>query len=300
MNNHLGEIAGLTTSVCWTFTSVLFTIASQRVGSVVVNRARLLLAFIFLSVTHLAIQGEWLPLQAGADRWFWLGLSGVVGLTLGDLFLFQSYIWIGPRRAMLLLSLAPIMGALMAWGALNETLSPIEIIAVGVTVGGIAWVVLEKENGNGSQTDRRHYWLGTLLGIGAALGQALGLTASKIGMGEDLAPLSATVMRMLVAMLVMWAYTLLRGEAQPTFKALGDKKASLATLGGSFVGPFIGVWLSLVAVKLTPVGIASTLMALPPVLVLPLSYWVFKEKISLQAIAGTAVAIGGVALLFLL
>jgi len=128
----------------------------------------------------------------------------------------------------------------------------------------------------------------------------LGLTASKIGMGEDLAPLSATVMRMLVAMLVMWAYTLLRGEAQPTFKALGDKKASLATLGGSFVGPFIGVWLSLVAVKLTPVGIASTLMALPPVLVLPLSYWVFKEKISLQAIAGTAVAIGGVALLFLL
>ena len=300
MNNHLGEIAGLTTSVCWTFTSVLFTIASQRVGSVVVNRARLLLAFIFLSVTHLAIQGEWLPLQAGADHWFWLGLSGVVGLTLGDLFLFQSYIWIGPRRAMLLLSLAPIMGALMAWGALNETLSPIEIIAVGVTVGGIAWVVLEKENGNGSQTDRRHYWLGTLLGIGAALGQALGLTASKIGMGEDLAPLSATVMRMLVAMLVMWAYTLLRGEAQPTFKALGDKKASLATLGGSFVGPFIGVWLSLVAVKLTPVGIASTLMALPPVLVLPLSYWVFKEKISLQAIAGTAVAIGGVALLFLL
>ena len=300
VNSYIGEIAGLGTSVCWTFTSILFTIASQRIGSLVVNRARLLLAVIFLLITHFAILGEWLPLQAGATRWFWLGLSGVIGLTLGDLFLFQSFVWIGPRRAMLLMSLAPIMGALVAWLALGETLSLLEMVAVGLTVGGVGWVVLEKENGNGSQIDRRHYWLGIALGIGAALGQALGLIASKVGMEGDFAPLSANVIRMLVAMAVMWAYTLLRGEAQPTFKALGDKKASLATLGGSLVGPFIGVWLSLIAVQLTRVGIASTLMALPPVLVLPLSHWIFKEKITWQAVAGTAVAIGGVALLFLI
>jgi drug/metabolite transporter (DMT)-like permease len=300
LNSYIGEIAGLSTSVCWTFTSILFTIASQRIGSLAVNRVRLVLALVFLLITHLAIQGEWLPLQAGATRWFWLGLSGVIGLTLGDLFLFQSFVWIGPRRAMLLLSLAPIIGALVAWVTLGETLSPLEMIAVALTVGGVAWVVMEKENGNGSQIDLRHYWLGIALGIAAALGQALGLIASKVGMSGDFAPLSANVIRMLVAMVVMWTYTLLRGEAQPTFKALGDRKASLATLGGSLVGPFIGVWLSLISVQLTRVGIASTLMALPPVLVLPLSHWIFKEKISRQAVAGTAVAIGGVAMLFLL
>jgi drug/metabolite transporter (DMT)-like permease len=300
LNSYIGEIAGLGTSVCWTFTSILFTIASQRIGSLVVNRARLVLALIFLLITHLAIQGEWLPLQAGATRWFWLGLSGVIGLTLGDLFLFQAFVWIGPRRAMLLLSLAPIIGALVAWVALGETLSLLEMVAVALTVGGVAWVVMEKENGNGSQSDRRHYWLGIALGIAAALGQALGLIASKVGMAGNFAPLSANVIRMLVAMVVMWTYTLLRGEAGPTFQALADRQASLATLGGSLVGPFIGVWLSLIAVQLTRVGIASTLMALPPVLVLPLSHWVFKEKVTWQAVAGTAVAIGGVALLFLL
>jgi drug/metabolite transporter (DMT)-like permease len=300
LNNTIGEIAALGTSVCWTFTSIFFTIASKRIGAVVVNRIRLLLAVVFLTITHLLVQGEWLPLQATPYRWFWLGLSGVIGLTLGDLFLFQSFVWIGPRRAMLLMSLAPIISVVSAWVFLGEKLNTVEIAAVGLTVGGVAWVVVEKENGNGAETDKQHYWLGILLGIGAALGQALGLIASKKGMAGDFTPLSANLIRMIVAMAAMWAYTLLRREAGQTFRALDNRTASLATLGGSFVGPFIGVWLSLVAVKLTRVGIASTLMALPPVLVLPLSFWIFKERISLQAIVGTAVAIGGVALLFML
>jgi drug/metabolite transporter (DMT)-like permease len=301
LNNYVGEIAALGTSVCWTFTSIFFTIAGRRVGSLMVNRARLVLAFIFLVVTHLLVQGELLPLQAEPYRWFWLGLSGVIGLTLGDLFLFQAFVWIGPRRATLLMSLAPIIGAITAWALLGERLRLVEIAGVGLTVGGIAWVILEKRNGNELQTDGRHYGWGIVLGIGAALGQALGLVASKKGLAGDFAPLSANLMRMSVAMSAMWAYTLLRGEARQTVSALAaDRQASLATLGGSLVGPFIGVWLSLIAVQLTPVGIASTLMALPPVFVLPLSHWVFREQVSLQAVLGTCVAIGGVAIIFLL
>jgi drug/metabolite transporter (DMT)-like permease len=301
LNNHVGEIAALGTSVCWTFTSIFFTIAGRRVGSLIVNRARLVLALVFLVITHLLVQGELLPLHAEPERWFWLGLSGVIGLTLGDLFLFQAFVWIGPRRAMLLMSLAPIIGAVTAWVFLGERLRLIEIAGVGLTVGGIAWVILEKGNGDGAQVDKRHYWLGIVLGIGAAMGQALGLVASKKGLAGDFAPLSANLMRMSVAMAAMWAYTLLRREARQTVSALAaDRQASLATLGGSLVGPFIGVWLSLIAVQLTPVGIASTLMALPPVFVLPLSRWVFKERTSVQAVFGTCVAIGGVAIIFLM
>jgi drug/metabolite transporter (DMT)-like permease len=301
LNDYVGEIAALGTSVCWTFTSIFFTIAGRRVGSLIVNRARLVLALIFLVITHLLVQGELLPLHAEPERWFWLGLSGVIGLTLGDLFLFQAFVWIGPRRAMLLMSLAPIIGAVTAWVFLGERLRLIEIAGVGLTVGGIAWVILEKGNGDGAQVDKRHYWLGIVLGIGAAMGQALGLVASKKGLAGDFAPLSANLMRMSVAMAAMWAYTLLRREARQTVSALAaDRQASLATLGGSLVGPFIGVWLSLIAVQLTPVGIASTLMALPPVFVLPLSRWVFKERTSVQAVFGTCVAIGGVAIIFLM
>ncbi len=67
---------------------------------------------------------------------------------------------------------------------------------------------------------------------------------------------------------------------------------------GAVVGPFLGIWLSLVAVQNTRLGIASTLMALPPVLLIPLEFAAFRQRVSRRGIAGTVVALGGVALLF--
>jgi drug/metabolite transporter (DMT)-like permease len=299
VNYYIGEIAALGTSLCWTLTSIFFTISGRRVGAVIVNRVRLVMAVVLLAITHFLTQGQWLPIQAGLDRWFWLGLSGVIGLALGDGFLFHAFVLIGPRRSTLLMSLVPIISAVIAWLFLGERLSPTEMLAVGLTVGGIAWVVLEKGGGDGTQSEPRRYWLGVLAGMGGSLGQAMGLVLSKKGMGGDFAPLSATLIRMVMAAVVIWSYALLRGRAGYTLKALTDKRASLATLGGAITGPFIGVWLSLVAVQSTRVGIASTLMALPPIFVLLPSIWIFRERIGPRAIIGTLVAIGGVATLFL-
>jgi drug/metabolite transporter (DMT)-like permease len=298
LENFLGEIAALATSICWTFTSIFFTLSGRRVGSVIVNQARLLLAVVFLSITHLLIVGVLLPGQPGLYRWFWLGLSGIVGLVLGDGFLFQAFVLIGPRRSMLLMALVPIISILMAWLFLGETLSPTQIVAIGLTVGGVAWVVSEAET-NGVQVDRRPYLLGILAGLAGALGQALGLVASKKGMAGDFSPLSATLMRMLAAAAVIWGFSLLRGRAGQTLRALTDRRASLAILGGAIAGPFLGVWLSLIAVSLTQVGIAATLMALTPIFLLLPSQWIFKDRISLQSVVGTVIAIVGVAIIFL-
>jgi drug/metabolite transporter (DMT)-like permease len=300
VNNYIGEIAALGTSLCWTLTSIFFTISGRRVGSVIVNRVRLAMAVAFLAITHFLTQGHWLPIQAGLDRWFWLGLSGVIGLALGDGFLFQAFVLIGPRRSTLLMSLVPIISTTIAWLFLGETLSSMEMLAVGLTVGGIAWVVLERGESNGSQAETPRYWWGVLAGIAGSLGQAMGLVLSKKGMGGDLAPLSATLIRMVMAAVVIWSYALVRGRAGYTIRALTDRRASLATLGGAITGPFIGVWLSLVAVQLTRVGIASTLMALPPIFVLLPSVWIFRERVGPRAVVGTLVAIGGVAIIFLL
>ena len=300
MGNYLGEIAALGTSVCWTFTSIFFTISGRRVGSVIVNQTRLALAVVFLSLTHFLILGQWWPVGAGSYRWFWLGLSGVIGLALGDALLFQAFVMIGPRRSMLLMALVPIYSTIIAWFFLGETLSGLEMVAIGLTVGGVAWVVSEREETDGAQADPKLYWLGVLAGLGGALGQALGLVISKKGMAGDFSPLSATLIRMIVAAALIWSFALFRGRIGPTLRALTDRQASLAILGGAIAGPFLGVWLSLRAVNLTEVGIAATLMALSPVLILLPSYWIFGEHIGPRAIIGTIVAFAGVALIFLL
>jgi len=302
----LGELAALFTSLAWSFTSVQFTLAGRRVGSAVVNRTRLLVALIFLSLAHLLLTGALWPLTAAPTRWFWLGASGIIGLTLGDACLFQSYVLIGPRRAMLLMTLAPIISSLLAWLWFAEALTPLQIFAMLVSLGGVAWVTVAPRNQVSSGAvifvgdhDRRAYVNGVLLGIGAALGQALGLLLAKKGMAGDFPTLSATLIRILVALLTIWLFTLLQGRMRATLLALQDRTALRFIVGGAFTGPFLGIWGSMVAVQNAPLGIASTLLALPPVLLIPLMHWIFHEKITPRAVIGTLVALTGAALLFL-
>ncbi len=297
----LGPLAALGTSFCWSFTSTFFTLAGRRVGSMVVNRARLVLAVIFLMLTHWALLGAIFPWNASPERWFWLGLSGVLGLVIGDALLFQSFVWLGPRLSMLIMSLVPVISTLFAWALLGERLTAWQITAIFITVGGVASVILDQRGNNAAIVQGKAYLIGVLFGLGGAVGQATGLIAAKKGLVGDFSALSGTLIRMFVAMVALWAVTLLMRQAQETLRKLKEDRQALKYLfGGAFFGPFLGVYLSLVAVQATQVGIASTLMSLPPVFLLPISHFVFGERIGTRAIAGTLVAIAGVAMLLLM
>jgi drug/metabolite transporter (DMT)-like permease len=300
----MGEIAALAASFCWALNSIQFTFAGKRVGSRVVNRARLAMGVVFLSLAHLVLHGSPWPVQAELYRWLWLGLSGTIGLILGDGSLFHAFLLIGPRKSMVLMTLVPVISTIAAWLLLGETLLPVEILAILITVGGIAWVVSEREPDSPSPEEEgekrtRKRALGVLLGIAGATGQALGLVVAKRGLAGDFPALSATLIRMVVATTVIWLMALVGGQAGPTWQALKDREARRWLVGGAFIGPFIGIWLSLVAVRTAPVGIASTLMALSPIMLIPFDHWLFDERITPRSIIGTVIALGGAAIIFL-
>ena len=294
----IGEIAGLATSIFFALTSVIFAAAARMVGTQVTNRIRLIFAVVYLAILNTILFREPLPFSADSSRWIWLGLSGVIGLSLGDAFYFQALISIGPRLGSLLLSMAPIFGSTIAWVFFGETLTQVQITGIILALSGIAWVVMShKEPPN---TPHGHTRRGVFFGILAGLGQAAGLVLSKQGMFGDFSPFQANAIRMFTGMLFIWAWTFIQGKAGSTFAILREKPQAIRLLAlGAFVGPLLGVSSSLFAVQHTEVGVASTLMALPPVILLPVSYFAFKEKIGWQAVAGTVLAIAGVAVLFL-
>lgn len=298
MSNYIGEIAGILTSLMYTVNALFITRAGHQVGSVVSNRTRVLFAFAYLLLINAVLFGQPLPIGAGAERWTWLALSGVIGLALGDAFLFQSYLLIGPRIGMLLLSLSTVFGILEAWLLFGETLIFMQILGIALTLGGIIWVLLER--GSGQKESHPHAARGALFGILAALGQATGFVFSKQGMIGDFSPFQGNVIRMSAAALALWLMAAFQKEVDSTIQTLRQNLSALKLLAlAAFIGPVLGVTSSLLAVQHAEVGVASVLTSLSPIFILPISHFVFKERLGWQAIAGTLLAMAGVTLLFL-
>lgn len=296
--SFIGEIASLVTAVCFAFTALIFGVTSRMVGSQVTNRIRLLLALIFLVLLNLILFREPLPFSAESSHWIWLSISGVIGLSLGDAFLFQSYASVGPRLGSLLLSSAPIFGSIIAWVFLGETLTPPHTLGIVLTLAGIGWVVWSHEEP--PDTPHGHTARGVLFGLLGGLGQAVGLVFSKQGMAGDFDPFRANVIRMLTASVLTWLLTFAEGQASATVIALRQNTTVIRLiLLGTLIGPILGVSASLLAVQHANIGVASTLIALSPVVVLPISHFLLKEKIGWTAMLGTLLAFAGVAILFL-
>ncbi len=310
--NHLGEIISLGVAVSWTITAWFAAKASRRVGAMVTNVLRLVLAAVFLGIILWVTIGHPYPVYADKNTWIWLGLSALVGYVFGDYCLFNCYLYIGPRFGQLLMTLAPPMAAIAGWIMLGETLGWKAILAMGVTLLGIAISILSRDGGHHFKLDLP--LKGVLLGIGAGIGQGVGLVLSKIGMQyyeaaipadapslmEGMLPFASTMMRAIVGGIGFFAILLLQKDFGKLKSAVKDpvamRYASIITL----FGPVLGVSLSLMAVRYANAGIASTLMALTPVIIIFPEVLIEKKRIRFKEIVGLAVTIAGVALFFLL
>jgi len=303
MEQYYGEIAGVGTAICWTATSMFFEAAGKRIGSLSVNLIRLVMAFLLLGSVTWITRGLFIPLDASTHNWIWLALSGLIGFTIGDLLLFQAFVVVGARISMLIMALSPPVAAIAGWIILDETMEYSAILGMVITLTGIMMVVLNKpaKDANGKKAKFKDWFnnpVGLLLAFGGATGQAIGLVLSKKGMA-DYDVIASTHIRVMAGALGFMIVFFFMRRWHKVFAALKNGKGMLFTSGGAFFGPFLGVTLSLVAVKFTSAGIAQTLMSLTPVIIILPSVFIFKEKVTLREIVGAFVAVGGVALFFL-
>jgi len=302
--NTIGQSAALVTSCLWTISSLFFTSAGKKIGSLSVNAYRTVIAVGFLVLTHVILLGSILPL-ASNGQWFWMGISGIVGLGIGDSGLFAAYVTIGPRRSLLLMALAPIFALVGGYLMLGETISTLEGIGVAITLLGVTIVVQETDIRPGEiSPSRGTKSYGVFFGLIAAIGQGVGLVLAKKGIDLNptvmLNPVSATLMRMILGALFIWAVMLVAGKLPELRKAFKNAIGIEHTAAAAFIGPFLGVTLSMVAVTYTDAGVAQTLMSLMPVLIIPLVWVVFRQRTGWRGILGAVIAVIGVAILFLI
>ena len=292
----VGELSALLTAFMWSGTSIVFTEATTRVGSIQVNITRMIMALVLLALTVWILGFDTTITQSQALN---LTLSAIAGLVLGDTFLFRAFKDVGPRISMLMMSLVPAMTAVMGLLFLDEALSLPALAGMAITITGIAVVVLER----GGKVQRAYHPTakGVAFAFLGALGQATGLIFAKFAFNE--APLHgmvASTVRIGAAVVIFLPMALmLRWYRNPVKVYAKDRRALAYTFAGAILGPYFGITFSLVAIANTEVAVATTIMALPPVILLPLVWMWYKERITLRSAIGALLAVGGVAVLFL-
>ncbi|MEM6837697.1 MAG: DMT family transporter [Cyanobacteria bacterium P01_C01_bin.120] len=288
-----GEIAALTAAFLWALSTVIFGRLGKSLTPLILNLAKGSIAIAFIAIT-LAVRQNLAP-QLPANAVFWLLLSGVVGIGLGDTAYFKSINHLGARRALLMESLAPPLTALIALIFLQERLSAIAWSGILLTVSGVAWVISERVPA--TEKSHRNVRAGVVWGLLAQLGQASGAVMSRGALANaDVDPLWSGLLRIVAGGLILVVLVGSRGQVGQQLRPLRSLRLLPMLALAALLGTYLGIWLQQIAFKFTPAGIAQALLATSPLFVLPIAASL-GERITLRAALGVLVAITGIWLL---
>lgn len=298
MENFTGELAGLGAALAFSFTSTFFTLAGRKLNAISTLALSMPISLTILMIVHQLTLGEFFPTSAETVRWLYLGASSIAGFVISSLFILRSFQYIGTRLTLLIGSLAPIFSAILAWIFLDQALTLNLMIGISLVVAGIIWVI--SEGGKQKTEDRDpNYRVGLLFALAGSMGQAVSFVFSSQGVAGDFPPMSASLMRTFVAVVTVWTLLAVQGNLGNTLRLIQTESRSMRFIFvASVAGPVIGASFVLLSLQYASVGVASTLINTTPIMIIPIGYVVFKERITIHAVIGTIVAIIGIAILF--
>jgi drug/metabolite transporter (DMT)-like permease len=294
---YTGELAALGTAVCWASASNLFAAAAGTMGSRILNRLRITAAWGFLTVTLWLVHHAIWPTWATAPATVALAVSGMIGFIFGDSFGFRAIVILGPGRASLLASTAPLFTTALAWPLLHQHPGPLAFLGMLLTVSGTAFVFTAPSRRRPGHAEGG-IAMGIASGLLGAIGQAGGYVLSKVALRTGLDPLSGTVIRVGCACVTIWIMTGMARQVLPTLATLRDPRATLFMLGGALMGPCLGVMLSLMSLQLIEAGVSASITAVSPIFALLIAARFHNERLTWRALAGCVFAVAGIVVLF--
>ena len=288
----MGESLALAAAFGWVGSSVFLERASKETGTLAVNLIRLVIAMLFLGVITYVKRGLILPLDVTKESFKFLSISGLFGLFLGDFFLYKSYIKIGPRITLLVMTFSPIAVSILSFFILGEKIEGFKVLGMLLTIIGIAIVILKKKN------DKEFSKVGFIYALLAMLGESLGIVFTRLG-SIDYDSFATIQVRTIPAILAFIFYISLKKERSNIKEGILNKKGMIYIVLGTIVAT-LGVTALVEAMKYANVGIVSTLAATSPILIIPISIIFFKEKVSILEGIGALISFVGITIFFIL
>jgi drug/metabolite transporter (DMT)-like permease len=300
MDAFIGQIAALLAAITFSVTSVCYTFAGRKINSVAALAMSLPISWLILVGLHRLTLGEFFPTTATPERGFLLATSGILAYVVSSYFMLNAYQHIGPRLTMLIATFAPVLGTVLAWLFLGQALPANAILGIGIVIFGIVWVMADPD-----KSDKDKPALNLRQGIFdaslATLTQGFAFIFASQGVQGDFPPFSALLIRLTAGIAALWVWLALQRKLWATATIFqGQPNLFWQLVIAAVTGPVIAGSFIMLSFQLIPVGISTTLSHTTAIMLIPIGYFVFKERITPRAVVGTLVTLVGIGVLFIL
>ena len=286
------EFAALGAALCWTVTGFIAVTPARHLGAIAFTRIRMSIIFVLMTI--------WVWLADGfvtvpESQLGLLLCSGLIGIFIGDTALFTAMTRLGPRRTGLLFASNAPMTVLIAWFWFDERLNLQQLSGcLLVTIGVAIAIGYAKRDNNAHRFEKIQgpLWIGVLLGLIAALCQAVGALMSKPALAAGADPIAVTAIRIGIAAVALNLSLLLPIKAQKMKNPLTMPMLGKTVLTG-LIGMALAMSLLMYAFAHGNAGLSTILSSTAPVLVLPVLWFLTRIKPSIFAWLGAIICFVG-------
>ena len=306
-NLIIGGGLSLAAAILWAISPLCYNSATRRIGSLNVNLLRMAMAsFILLLVLPLWWLADGQPaINLEINQLIWLTFSGVLGMVVGDYFIFEAYKSLGPRLALQINIVGPAVTVALAWLWLDEVIPPMALVGCIIVLAAIAYILYsESRPGDATEEDKhatgKVTTAGVVYSILAAVAGAAGAVAMRqsFKVGPEVPTLLATVLRVTCATAVLWAYCGLLGKSA-SFTHLKDNYVRSRMVWGTIIGPVASMFCYVTAFKYMEAGKVGTIASMSPLFMIPIMAVRYGTPVRARVVFGTIMALAGVAMICL-
>jgi len=301
MNSNLivGQLLALLTAFCWAQNSIIYRHLGRQVGSDAVAHVRMWLALPAILITTYFIEGIWFPTSLSPKTYLFMFASGAIGYFITDMLLFKAYILLGSRESMVIMTLSPVTTALFDLFFFSQRLHLMQILGMGVTIGGVLVMALLDRGPSLVKELERERKIGLLFAILASVLQSVSFLLAKFAL-EQAGPISTNLLRNLGGLFAFIIFNFFyKKNAKKQIQSFRNPRFFMLLLFAAFAGPVLGMSSQMKAFTLAPIGIVTTITQITPVLLLPFDHYILHKKLTIFSLGGTFLSIAGVAMLFL-
>ncbi len=300
-----GYLAALGTLFAWTISTFVLAKLSRLENSYTLNKATLFFGIFLLGIV-VCILDKLTPWQLftipNSSNWLWLGISGIIGKSVGDYCGFRALRILGARRRSMITTLGPGFTWFFGLMILNESMNWIGLAGMFLTI--ISLLLLINNSTEKQEVIKDKFgspFPGFLYGVAAAGLTGIAFILSKMTIvesGENISAFHATWIRILTAFVALMIFDLLRNKHTGFIRQfMFDKQKALLLFLGILFGAVLGLSFSLIAITRMNAAAAYTIFSLVPVAVIMVSVIIYKKKITPMSWFYSIMAIAGVIIL---